>query len=124
MVRDCFTSVLPKQSYRLYYFREHEYRAYYNVDGELDEVVIIYSYKVRRGNGFGDQINTVNITGSQSTYNPGAKRYIRLSIKAKEIEETHSDAELNFDMPTYALTGNTKQLKNSLGFIPCVEIIK
>jgi hypothetical protein len=26
-------------------------------------------------------------------------------------------------MPTYALTGNTKQLKNSLGFIPCVEII-
>jgi hypothetical protein len=112
-----------KQSYRLYYFREHEYRAYYNVDGELDEVVIIYSYKVRRGNGFGDQINTVNLTGSQSTYNPGAKRYIRLSIKAKEIEETHSDAELNFDMPTYALTGNTKQLKNSLGFIPCVEII-
>jgi len=112
-----------KQSYRLYYFREHEYRSYYNVDGELDEVVIIYSYKVRRGNGFGDQINTVNITGAQSTYNPGAKRYIRLSIKAKEIEETHSDSELNFDMPTYALTGNTKQLKNSLGFIPCVEII-
>ena len=112
-----------KQSYRLYYFREHEYRAYYNVDGELDEVVIIYSYKVRRGNGFGDQINTVNITGSQSTYNPGAKRYIRLSIKPKEIEETHSDSELNFDMPTYALTGNTKTLKNSLGFIPCVEII-
>ena len=24
-----------KQSYRLYYFREHEYRSYYNVDGEL-----------------------------------------------------------------------------------------
>ena len=112
-----------KQSYRLYYFREHEYRAYYNVDGELDEVVIIYSYKVRRGNGFGDQINTANITGLQSTYNPGAKRYIRLSIKPKEIEETHSDSELNFDMPTYALTGNTKTLKNSLGFIPCVEII-
>jgi len=112
-----------KQSYRLYYFRDHEYRAYYNVDGELDEVVIIYSYKVRKGNGFGDQINTTNITGNQSSYSPGAKRYIRLAIKAKEIEETHSDSELNFDMPTYALTGNTKQLKNSLGFIPCVEII-
>ena len=112
-----------KQSYRLYYFREHEYRAYYNVDGELDEVVIIYSYKVRRGNGFGDQLNTSSISGTQSTYNPGSKRYIRLSIKAKQIEETHSDAEMNFDMPTYALTGNTKQLKNSLGFIPCVEIL-
>jgi hypothetical protein len=112
-----------KQSYRLYYFREHEYRAYYNVDGELDEVVIIYSYKVRRGNGFGDQLNTTNISGTKSTYNPGAKRYIRLAIRSKEIEETHSDSEMNFDMPTYALTGNTKQLKNSLGFIPCVEII-
>ena len=112
-----------KQSYRLYYFREHEYRAYYNVDGELDEVVIIYSYKVRRGNGFGDQLNTTNITGTKSTYNPGAKRYIRLAIRPKEIEETHSDSEMNFDMPTYALTGSTKQLKNSLGFIPCVEII-
>jgi len=112
-----------KQNYRLYYFREHEYRAYYNVDGELDEVVIIYSYKVRKGNGFGDQLNTTNLTGTQSTYNPGAKRYIRLSIKAKQIEETHSDSEMTFDMPTYALTGSTKQLKNSLGFIPCVEII-
>ena len=112
-----------KQNYRLYYFREHEYRAYYNVDGELDEVVIIYSYKVRKGNGFGDQLNTTNLSGTQSTYNPGAKRYIRLSIKAKEIEETHSDSEMTFDMPTYALTGSTKQLKNSLGFIPCVEII-
>ena len=112
-----------KQSYRLYYFREHEYRAYYNVDGELDEVVIIYSYKIRRGNGFGDQLNISSISGTQSTYNPGAKRYIRLSIKAKQIEETHSDSEMNFDMPTYALTGNTKQLKNSLGFIPCVEIL-
>jgi len=112
-----------KQNYRLYYFRDHEYRAYYNVDGELDEVVIIYSYKVRKGNGFGEAINTTSISGTQSTYNPGAKRYIRLSIKGKEIEETHSDAELNFDMPSYALTGNTKKLKNSLGFIPCVEII-
>ena len=111
-----------KNNYRLYYFRQHEYRSYYNVDGELDEVVIIYSYKVKRGNGFGDQINTTNITGSSSTYNPGAKRYIRLSIKANEIEETHSEGELTFDMPTYSMTGNTKKLRNSLGFIPCVEI--
>jgi len=112
-----------KNSYRLYYFREHEYRAYYNVDGELDEVVIIYSYKVRRGTAFGDQIGTTNLTGSKSTYSPGAKRYIRLSIRPDQIEETHSDGEMSFDMPTYALTGNTKEFKNSLGFIPCVEIL-
>ena len=112
-----------KQSYRLYYFRNHEYRAFYNVDGELEEVVIIYSYKVRRGYGFGDQIQTNSISGTQTTGNPGAKKYIRLSIKAKEIEETHSDSEMSFDMPTYTLTGSTKKFKNSLGFIPCVEIL-
>ena len=59
-----------KTNYRLYYFREHEYRAYYNVDGELDEVVIIYSYKVRRGNGFGDQLNTTNLTGNPKYVQP------------------------------------------------------
>jgi hypothetical protein len=112
-----------KQSYRLYYFRDHEYRAFYNVDGELDEVVIIYSYKVRRGFGFGDQLMTASISGSQSMGSPGAKRYIRLSIKAKEIEETHSDSEMSFEMPSYTLAGDTKKLKNSLGFIPCVEIL-
>ena len=112
-----------KQSYRLYYFREHEYRTYYNVDGELDEVVIIYSYKVRRGNGFSSDITTTNITGNKSTWNPGAKKYIRLSVKSREIEETHSDSELSFDMPTYALTGTTKTFANTLGFIPCVEIL-
>ena len=39
-----------ENNYRLYYFRNHEYRSYYNVDGELEEVVIIYSYKVKKPN--------------------------------------------------------------------------
>jgi hypothetical protein len=112
-----------KQSYRLYYFREHEYRSYYNVDGELDEVVIIYSYKVRRGNGFGDQINVANLSGMKNSYGPGAKRYIRLSIKNSQIEETHSDSDMSFDMPSYSYGTNTKKFKNTLGFIPCVEIV-
>ena len=112
-----------KQSYRLYYFREHEYRSYYNVDGELDEVVIIYSYKVRRGNGFGDQINVANLSGVKNSYGPGAKRYIRLSIKNSQIEETHSDSDMSFDMPSYSYGTNTKKFKNTLGFIPCVEIV-
>ena len=114
-----------KNNYRLYYFRKHEYRSYYNVDGELDEVVIIYSYKVRKAmSGFGDiQMKSLsNVTGVTNAYTPGAKRYIRLSIKADSIEETHSESELNFDMPSYTLTGDTKKLPNTLNFIPCVEI--
>ena len=73
-----------KQNYRIYYFREHEYRSYYNVDGELEEVVIIYSYKVRKPGGGHDGINVTNMTGTTITGEPGAKRYIRLSIKANE----------------------------------------
>jgi hypothetical protein len=111
-----------KQNYRLYYFREHEYRSFYNVDGELEEVVIIYSYKVRRGFGFGDNINVTNMTGNPTTADQGAKRYIKLSIKADIIEETHSEGEMSFDLPSYTTPGKSKQFKNSLGFIPCVEI--
>ena len=56
--------IRPTESnYRLYYFRKHEYRTYYNIDGELDEVVIIYSYKVRNGNGFNQDIGLRDLTG-------------------------------------------------------------
>ena len=111
-----------KTNYRLYYFRNHEYRSYYNVDGELDEVVIIYSYKVKQGNGFGDNVNISNISGTATLGAQGAKRFIRLSIKRRTIEETHSESEMSFDMPSYTALGKTKTFKNSLGFIPCVEI--
>jgi len=111
-----------KINYRIYYFREHEYRTFYNVDGDLEEVVIIYSYKVRRPGGFGAEIAQTNLTGKALGDNQAARRYIRLSIKRDEIKETHAEGELSFDMPDYAIQGKTKALKNSLGFIPCVEI--
>ena len=115
--------IRPTESnYRLYFFRKHEYRTYYNVDGELDEVVIIYSYKVRRGFGFDQDIQAGTLTGPASM-GQGAKRYIRLSIKHKTIEETHSEGEISFEQPNYAVSGKTKTFKNTLGFIPCVEIL-
>ena len=86
-----------KSNYRLYYFRSHEYRTFYNVDGELEEVVIIYSYKVRKGNGFGADIGTNNLDDLMAGEAPGSKRYIRLSIKRDVIEETHSEGEMSFD---------------------------
>jgi hypothetical protein len=114
--------IRPTESnYRLYYFRRHEYRTYYNVDGELDEVVIIYSYKVRRGFGFEQEIQSGNLTGP-AAMGQGAKRYIRLSIKRNQIEETHSEGEISFEQPQYSVGGKTKTFKNTLGFIPCVEI--
>jgi len=111
-----------ENNYRLYYFRQHEYRSFYNVDGELDEVVIIYSYKVRRGMGYQQDIDSSAIDVSGMGGITGNKKYIRLSIKRKTIEETHSDGEISFDTNYQALTGRTKTFKNTLGFIPCVEI--
>ena len=109
-------------NYRLYFFRKHEYRSYYNVDGELDEVVIIYSYKVRHGFGGQEPISDESITGPRGDRKEGTKRYIRLSIKAKTIEETHSEGELSFENHSGLHPGKTKEFRNTLGFIPCVEI--
>jgi hypothetical protein len=115
--------IRPTQNnYRLYYFRKHEYRSYYNVDGELDEVVIIYSYKVRNGFGYQQDVAANSLTGMATLGNQGVKRYIRLSIKRKTIEETHSEGEISFDTNYQAVPGKTKTFKNTLGFIPCVEI--
>ena len=115
--------IRPTESnYRLYFFRQHEYRSYYGINGELEEVIIIYSYKVRQGTGFSDGINVTNISGNAITGPQGAKRYIKLSIKDKVIEETHSEGEMSFDLPSYNVPGRTQTFKNTLGFIPCVEI--
>jgi hypothetical protein len=112
-----------KANYRLYYFRKHEYRSYYNVDGDLDEVVIIYSYNVKKPNGFSDLTAVpASAAGGALPGGQGSKRYIRLSIKRRTIEETHSESEMSFDLPNYTGYGKTKTFKNTLGFIPCVEI--
>ena len=80
--------VRPTQSnYRLYYFRKHEYRSYYNTDGVLDEVIIIYSYKVRKGTGLHGHSNNFDIGGTSTPDQRGGnKRFIKLSIKSKQIE--------------------------------------
>ena len=119
-----------ENNYRLYYFRNYEYRSYYNVDGELEEVVIIYSYKVKQNGGgtasdagFGG-IEMGQLTGSNYApkETPGRKKYIRLSIKPLEIEETHSDGEMSFENITTTVPGKSNKFPNELGYIPCVEI--
>ena len=119
-----------ENNYRLYYFRNYEYRSYYNVDGELEEVVIIYSYKVKQNNGNGvadtglGGIEMGQLTGGgyAPKETPGKKKYIRLSIKPLEIEETHSDGEMSFENITTTVPGKTNKFPNKLGYIPCVEI--
>jgi len=121
-----------ENNYRLYYFRSHEYRSYYNVDGELEEVVIIYSYKVKQGKnsmyqdiglgGIDTPSALAQVSGGYKQDSQGQKRYIRLSIKPDVIEETHSEGEMTFDNISATMPGKTKTFPNTLRYIPCVEI--
>jgi hypothetical protein len=99
-----------QKTYRLYWFDKDAYRTYYSPDGDLEEVVIIYPYKVKSSRGFGG----VGLSTD--------KRYMRLRITATEIEEFHSEQELNFDMPQEFATLDKKVVINTLEFIPCVEV--
>ena len=101
-----------QKTYRLYWFDKDSYRTFYSPEGELEEVIVIYPYKVKSNKGFG---------GAQVGLNTD-KRYMRLRITAETIEETHSEQELSFDNPTEFTTINKKTLDNTMRFIPCVEV--
>ena len=100
-----------KKSYRIYWFNKDSYRTYYSPEGELEEVVIIYPYKVKSSKGFsGVGLNT-------------DKRYMRLKITATEIEEYHSEQEIKFDQESINFaTFDKKVVDNTMEFIPCVEV--
>lgn len=101
-----------KKTYRLYWFDKDSYRTYYSPDGDLEEVLIIYPYKVKASKGFqGAGLNT-------------DKRYMRLRITAETIEEYHSEQEIGFDnLSMEAPFSEKKVVANSMEFIPCVEVL-
>ncbi len=100
-----------KKTYRIYWFDKDSYRTYYSPEGDLEEVIIIYPYKVKSSKGFqGVGLNT-------------DKRYMRLRITATEIEEFHSEQEITFDQENMNFaTFDKKVVENSMEFIPCVEV--
>ena len=74
-----------KKTYRIYWFDKDAYRTYYSPEGELEEVIIIYPYKVKAKRG----LQGVGLSTD--------KRYMRLRITATEIEEFHSEQEITFE---------------------------
>ena len=100
-----------RKTYRIYWFDKDAYRTYYTPEGDLEEVIIIYAYKVKSKKGFkGAGLNT-------------DKRYMRLRITATEIEEFHSEQEITFDQENIGYASqNKKILENTMEFIPCVEV--
>ena len=100
------------KTYRIYWFDKDAYRSYYSPEGDLEEVIIIYPYKVRAKKGFS---STVGLNTN--------KRYMRLRITADEIEESHSEQEISFDQEVAEIgVMNKKVVENTMEFIPCVEV--
>jgi len=102
----------PKLKYQIYFFNKKQYRVFHDANGQIEEVVILYDYKVKNSN-----------LGLPSDVYGQNKRYVRLSITAEEIAEAESDTELSFELePTGVLYGEKKR-PNSLGFVPAVEVL-
>ena len=99
------------KTYRIYWFDKDAYRSYYTPEGDLEEVIIIYPYKVRAKKGF----NNVGLNTD--------KRYMRLRITPDEIEEYHSEQEITFEQEVMDVgITNKTTVKNTMEFIPCVEV--
>ena len=101
-----------KLKYQIYFFNKNQYRVFHDLNGQIEEVVIIYDYKVKNA--------TLGLPSDVYGQN---KRYVRLSITADTIQETESDSELSFEVEPGAGISGTKSRPNSLGFVPAVEVL-
>ena len=102
----------PKLKYQIYFFPKNQYRVYHDVNGDIEEVVIIYSYKVRN--------STLGLPAD--TYGQN-KRYVRISITADRINEFESNSELSFELEPGTVLTPKNSKPNDLGFIPAVEVL-
>ena len=105
-------------NYQLLYFPKDSYRAYRDQAGELESVVLIYHFNVRRSNAL-DSYPTADGRG-------GKKKWIQLKVYKDRIEQTISDEKIEFEnemgADIFKMPGQTETLINSLGYIPAVEV--
>ena len=105
-------------NYQLLYFPKDSYRAYRDQAGDLESVVLIYHFNVRRTNAL-DAYPTQDGRG-------GKKKWIQLKVYKDRIEQTISDEKIEFEnemgADVFKMPGQTETLINSLGYIPAVEV--
>ena len=106
------------ESYQILYFPQDSYRAYRDQMGELESVVLVYSFNVRAANPL-DNYAPIDQRG-------GKKKWIQLKVYKDRIEQTISDEKIEFDnemgAKPFQMPGRTETLVNSLGYIPAVEV--
>ena len=107
-------------NYQLLYFPKENYRAYRDQAGDLNSVVLTYSFNVQEDKAM--EAFPMSDPGKRG----GKKKYIRLKVLKDRIEQTISDEKIEFENamggPAMTQMGQTEILTNSLGFIPAVEI--
>ena len=105
-------------SYQILYFPKESYRAYRDQQGQLESVVLIYSFNVQ-------QTNVLDAYPMQNERG-GKKKWIQLKVYKDRIEQTISDEKIDFDnqngMMPFKMPGATETLVNTLGYIPAVEV--
>jgi hypothetical protein len=103
-----------RDTYRLMWFSKDNYRAYYDSAGELEEIELIYSFSVRNG---------LSLPGSIPGES-GSERFVKLRVRRDEIKESITPEKPSFEVSATNLNyavGQTRTVRNSLGFIPAVE---
>jgi hypothetical protein len=116
-----------KDLYRIHYFTEEQYRTYYDEDGGLEELQIIYPFQVRTQPGFGmDDLGAAPSTNNSVTMglvSGGSTRWVMMRVLHDRIEQTITNERPQFDAAMAGRIANqTKRFVNSLGFIPGVEV--
>ena len=102
----------PKLKYQIYFFNKDQYRVYHDVNGNIEEVIIIYSYKIRNSN-LGLPSDTYGLN----------ERHVRISITNDTISEYEANTELSFELEPGALISPKTSRPNTIGFIPAVEVL-
>jgi hypothetical protein len=101
-------------SYRIMWFPKSQYRAYYDALEEIEEVHLIYQYKVKPGAGI----------MADAMGGAGQEKWVKLVVRRDMIVETLLMSRPPLDEVSLSTTssfGRTRTVRNSLGFIPAVE---
>jgi hypothetical protein len=111
-----------KDLYRIHFFTANQFRSYYTEEGELEEVQIIYSFRVRPPRGFGSGLTAEQFNFSAFGDSSNSElRWVRLRVYIDRIEQTISPQKPDFGTEMI-LGGQRQEFTNTLGFIPAVEV--
>lgn len=101
------------KSYNINFYEKDQFRDYYDANGNLTEVVIIYSYKLK---------NSI-YGGTNNLNSPYSIRWVKIVVTADKIKQGEYNTQPSFDGDiANGLVSNEIVVTNSLNFIPCVIV--